>query len=1143
MAIFLEGIIPGDNASKPKRALPVTPEDPLIKDMIKKCIRRNLIDLYSVGASDSGAELELKHAFVSTMKWTRETLSKGYASQVEGSRLNYRLTSVVEAEETVWSPFLGLKGKLDIIARGTLALSSSVSASGQNATGSPCLIPVELKTGKWKAAQSINHRAQVILYLLTILLRERGSFVSGASGAGSDIINMTHDKLPQSDELASMEGLLLYLGSLEAARVDVISPAWDEIKGLVLSRNNLAQYLGAIKPAANIKLMQLPPMHSDQRECTYCFQAAECMTYKAIQDDGPTPPGVQTDLFDFSLRHISPLYLSYIRHWESMLALEEEEIDRDSSFWLRDVVDTEGKSSMQRLVLVSAHPTAVNKDKKNNESKSLFTVVLEDRVGRLLDQCRSNISVGDRVTISIEKEGKPRLSLPSSSQNDGTRKGLYTQTTVSGGDVEDLYGGSTQCYSTDAKLNFASDHGNHVFYACEPRVALGIVTQVDENRVTVETTDSVKRLVQMSARGATCRLDISNVAVAVASMRAVLLSLFVDTHDPKAFQEWCKSRIGPAISASASACRLEKLKQHIVDLSSPSFRPEEALGDGILMFAPPNISRDSFNRSLMMLQFYSTDINAARKHFQEQVYVTGISVGPHSRLPNLQSNQYIPAEEFLPGFRICINERGDIHLPDGLVVYPGCNPEDLFREYQRCNTGQQLAIRRVLCSEDYSLLHGYPGTGKSNVIALLVRCLVARGARVMVSAYTHSAVDNILKKLQASALIPGTVLRIGAEESVQASLQPYVLQSEALTSLQELGSLVQHTRVVVCTSLAAFRAPLVRAFDFDYCIIDEAGQMLEPVAIGALMMSRQFVLVGDPCQLPPLVVSAQARTLGMDVSLFDRLAKAHPQAISSLTSQYRMNEDILHLCNSLFYKNAMICGSPQVAISRLQLPDPLKVPTPLLGPTGRSSTKPQLVNWVFECINPRRSVLFLDTDSLTMTTSGITAKSAPKSVSIEEAEIVRILVRSFEACGVDVCNAIGVVTPFRAQIKAINTALNSNKSSGSAVLPLSTPAQICEVSTVDRYQGRDKEIVLFSTATCTATSEENSTRQVGEILTDWRRLNVAISRARTKLIILGSLSTLKASQVPALMDLTTLLAQRNSILSLRPDALQQFKHM
>lgn len=1109
-----------------------------MKDMIKRCVRRNLVDLHSVGASDSGAELELKHAFVSTMKWARATLAQGYGSPAETAR-QYRLSSVLEAEETVWSPFLGLKGKLDVIARGSLSMSSVAAASS-----APCLMPVELKTGKWKAAQSINHRAQVILYLLTLLLRERGTFVSGAGEAsmpGNSIVT-----LPQSDELASMEGLLLYLGGEAEARVDVISPTWEEIKGLILSRNNLAKYLGTTKlsldngdkPCKSAGPLPLPPLLSDQRECTYCFQAAECMTYRAALEEGrPTVPGVQANLFDYSLRHTSPLHLSYLRHWESMLSLEEAEIDRDASFWLCDFDDNAG-SSVQRLVLVWAQPAVREAQKQGFESRPLFSVVLEDREGRLLDKGQLGVSVGDCVTVSIEKEGRPKQTV--TRQINGPGKELYTQTTATVGDLEDLFGGETQCY--DASLPRDSVAKTRVFYACEPRVALGIVVSVDERRVTVETADSVKRLVQMSARGATVRLDISNVAVAVASMRACLLSLFVETHDPKAFQEWTKSHAEPTATNAvtvASTTRCAKLKQLVVDLSPPSFRPEEALGDGVLLFAPPHINRESFNHSLIMLQFYSTDIEAARKFFRDQARVAG-SVGPHTSLPNLQSNRYVPAEEFLPGFSICITARGDVHLPDGLVVYPGCDPNDLFKEYQRCNAGQQLAIRRALCGEDYSLLHGYPGTGKSNVIALLVRCLVARGTRVMISAYTHSAVDNILAKLQASAMVPGTVLRIGAEESVQPSLQPFVVQHEALTSLQELSALVQHTRVVACTSLAAFRAPLVRSFDFDYCIIDEAGQMLEPVAIGALMMGRQFVLVGDPCQLPPLVVSPQARALGMDVSLFDRLAKAHPQAISSLTAQYRMNEDILCLCNSLFYQGAMVCGSPEVAASRLRLPNPSKIPTPCGSLANRSG---QMVNWVLECVRPDRPVIFLDTDKLNPLDSATTSASS-KTVSAEEAEAVRILVRAFAVCGVNIGEAVGVVTPFRAQIKAISTALK-NRVSGSS----SSSDPVCEVSTVDRYQGRDKEIVLFSTSTtggkmaqALATSDDGA-RRVGEILTDWRRLNVAVSRARSKLVIVGSTSSLKASQAPALVDLVALLEKRGCVLSLVPDALLQFSHV
>jgi hypothetical protein len=110
-----------------------------------------------------------------------------------------------------------------------------------------------------------------------------------------------------------------------------------------------------------------------------------------------------------------------------------------------------------------------------------------------------------------------------------------------------------------------------------------------------------------------------------------------------------------------------------------------------------------------------------------------------------------------------------------LVVYPGCSPIDLYREYSYLNRGQKDAVKKVLCAQDYTLLLGLPGTGKTSTLSLIVRALIARGQRVMICSYTHSAVDNLLAKMAESGLTPSVAVRIGYEASVSSALRGCVL--------------------------------------------------------------------------------------------------------------------------------------------------------------------------------------------------------------------------------------------------------------------------------------------------------------------------------------------------------------------------------
>lgn len=440
---------------------------------------------------------------------------------------------------------------------------------------------------------------------------------------------------------------------------------------------------------------------------------------------------------------------------------------------------------------------------------------------------------------------------------------------------------------------------------------------------------------------------------------------------------------------------------------------------------------------------------------------------------------------------VCVSKgrAGELHVFGGLTVYPGCIPFALCDEFRSLNPGQAAAVRKVLLAEDYALLLGLPGTGKTSTLSLVIRMMIARGQKVVLTSFTNSAVDHLLLKVVESGLSSEQILRLGNKVSVHPAVQKFVMDNSVDgASVRGLQSRVENVRLVACTVLTASRNQLVRRLDFDVCVMDEAGQIAQPAALGAVLAARTCVLVGDDYQLPPLVVSLEAQAKGMNVSLFKRFMEAHPDAVCSLTAQYRMNQDIMSVCNALIYEHRMQCALPAVATARITLPHPQLIPTPRQmrptshAPQGRS-------DWLYGILQPNPAVVFLNTDNLASNLSalqgaggvGQEARRGNSVSSTAEAGIVQLLVRALHAAHFDLKN-VGVICPFRAQVELITTSLQATL--GEAVLA------DCEVSTVDKYQGRDKDVIILSTVKSCADGKES----VGNLLRDWRRINVAITR-------------------------------------------------
>ena len=300
---------------------------------------------------------------------------------------------------------------------------------------------------------------------------------------------------------------------------------------------------------------------------------------------------------------------------------------------------------------------------------------------------------------------------------------------------------------------------------------------------------------------------------------------------------------------------------------------------------------------------------------------------------------------------------------------------------------------------------------------------------------------------------------------------------------------------------------------FDYAVIDEAGQLTEPQVLGALRKAAKFVLVGDAQQLPPLVVSKEAEQRGMSLSLFERLStRWRAEAVRSLTIQYRMSAPILSLSNALIYDGAMSCASDFVSTQKLEFEATAK---------WKESTESS-PKWLRHAMDPERAVVMLNTDRLfvdcDVTKSESMDSENAKSQSIEstksnggtvneyEATLTASITSKMMALGIAAAD-IGVMAPYRSQLKLIRSKFEALQQSTTSIL----------LDTIDRFQGSDRKLVMMGF------THSPSDRRLGRIVRDWRRINVALTRSKCKLILIASVKALRSSKTPVLEKLIALL--------------------
>ena len=438
------------------------------------------------------------------------------------------------------------------------------------------------------------------------------------------------------------------------------------------------------------------------------------------------------------------------------------------------------------------------------------------------------------------------------------------------------------------------------------------------------------------------------------------------------------------------------------------------------------------------------------------------------------------------------------------------------------NPTQEKAVNEVLWAKDVAIVHGPPGTGKTTTLVEAINETLMRESQVLVCAQSNMAVDWISEKLVDRGV---NVLRIGNPTRVNDKMlgftyerrfeahpdypqlwairkairelrknrkkgsESYHQKLERLKSrateleIRINSELLGEARVIACTLVGSVHR-LLEGMKFGTLFIDEAAQALEAACWIPMRRASRVILAGDHCQLPPTVKSIAALRAGLGKTLMERIAENKPEVVTLLKIQYRMNEEIMRFSSDWFY-HGEVESAPQIKYrSILEDDSPItwidtsneENQVTIEGDDVVSGEKRDDMNFHEQFVGESFGRINKAEADLTLLTLAEYLTQVGKRRVLEES--------------IDV----GIISPYRAQVQYLKRLLKKYEF-------FKPYRRLISVNTVDGFQGQERDVILISLV------RSNDEGQIG-FLKDLRRMNVAMTRARMKLIILGDKSTM-----------------------------------
>lgn len=465
------------------------------------------------------------------------------------------------------------------------------------------------------------------------------------------------------------------------------------------------------------------------------------------------------------------------------------------------------------------------------------------------------------------------------------------------------------------------------------------------------------------------------------------------------------------------------------------------------------------------------------------------------------------------------------------------------------NESQKKAIKRALASRNFFLIHGPFGTGKTRTLIELINQEYLLGSKILATAESNAAIDNILERLSKSSseinltrlghpqrvdkenikytlaykvenhplnekieelrekieklskkrdeytkptpryrrgYSDSEIFRLGVQRQGGRGISPSTMNSmanwieknkdvdELHNTIKDLENNIIHDIVdksdVILSTNSSAALEAIEKTKFNIAIVDEASQATIPSVLIPIAKAQKFVLAGDHKQLPPTIISSKAHEL--EDTLFEELINKYPDKSALLNTQYRMNQLLMEFPNSEFYNSKLDSAETVKDIVITDIIEENK-----LSETEKVKIEDQL-------LSDKQPLIFVDTSEIDKNGEK-KLKDSKSIINLAEAETTLEIVDFYQKLGID-DKDIGIISPYADQVSLIK-----NKTD-------------IEVKTVDGFQGREKEIIIISTV------RSNDKGKIG-FLSDLRRLNVALTRAKRKLIIIGNKETLKTN--------------------------------